>query len=84
LEGVDPMTIDHRQLVDTSLTRYYNCISRCVRRAFIALFSTLVKPIKSFDDLIIPDDQKNCLLEAVKRRIEKIPGLCFSFTGHRG
>jgi hypothetical protein len=55
-----------------------------VRRAFIALFSTLVKPIKSFDDLIIPDDQKNCLLEAVKRRIEKIPGLCFSFTGPRG
>ena len=37
----------------------------------IASFSTLVKPVRSFDDLIVPDDQKNCLLEAVKRRIEE-------------
>jgi hypothetical protein len=26
------MTMPRRQLVDVSVTRYYHCISRCVRR----------------------------------------------------
>ena len=50
----------------------------------IARFSTLVKPVRSFDDLIVPDDQKNCLLEAVKRRIEEDSRLIFFFYGPSG
>ena len=50
----------------------------------IAWFSTLVKPVRSFDDLIVPDDQKNCLLEAVKRRIEEDSRLMFFFYGPSG
>ncbi len=29
------MTMPSRQLVDVAVTRYYHCISRCVRRAFL-------------------------------------------------
>lgn len=29
------MTMPSRQLVDAAVTRYYHCISRCVRRAFL-------------------------------------------------
>ncbi len=50
----------------------------------IARFSMLVKPVRSFDDLIFPDDQKNCLLEAVKRRIEEYSRLMFFFYGPSG
>jgi hypothetical protein len=50
----------------------------------IARFSTLVKPGRSFDDLIVPDEQKNCLLEAVKRRIEEDSKLMFYFYGPSG
>ncbi len=50
----------------------------------IARFSTLVKPFRSFGDLIVPDEQKNCLLEAVKRRIEEDSRLMFFFYGPSG
>ncbi|MDR7665825.1 AAA family ATPase [Methanosarcina sp. Z-7115] len=50
----------------------------------IARFSTLVKPVRSFDDLIVPDDQKNCLLEAIKRTIEENARLMFFFYGPSG
>ncbi len=50
----------------------------------ITRFSTLVKPVRSFDNLIVPDDQKNCLLEAVKRRIEEDSRLMFFFYGPSG
>jgi hypothetical protein len=29
------MTMPRRQIVDVTVTRYYHCISRCVRRAFL-------------------------------------------------
>ncbi len=29
------MTMPRRQLVDVAVTRYYHCISRCVRRVFL-------------------------------------------------
>ena len=50
----------------------------------IARFSTLVKPVRSFGDLIVPDDYKSCLLEAVKRRIEEDSRLMFLFYGPSG
>jgi SpoVK/Ycf46/Vps4 family AAA+-type ATPase len=50
----------------------------------IAHFSTLLKPARSFDDLIVPDDQKNCLLEAIKLRTEEDPRLMFYFYGPSG
>lgn len=50
----------------------------------ISRFSTLVKPFRSFDDLIVPVDQKNCLLEAVKRTVEEDSRLMFYFYGPSG
>lgn len=50
----------------------------------ISRFSTLIKPVRSFDDLIVPDDQKNCLLEAVKRTIAEDSRLMFYFYGPSG
>ncbi|MDD4248308.1 MAG: ATP-binding protein, partial [Methanosarcina sp.] len=50
----------------------------------IARFSTLVKPVRSFGDLIVPAEHKNCLLEAVKRRIEEDSRLMFFFYGPSG
>lgn len=32
---VKEMTMPRRQLVDVAITRYYHCISRCIRRAFL-------------------------------------------------
>jgi len=50
----------------------------------ITRFSTLLKPVRSFDNLIVPDDQKNCLFEAVKRRTEEDSRLMFFFYGPSG
>lgn len=50
----------------------------------IARFSTLVNPVRSFEDLIVPDNQKNCLLEAVKRTIAEDSRLMFYFYGPSG
>lgn len=50
----------------------------------ISRFSTLVKTERSFDDLIVPDEQKNCLLEAVKRIIEEDSRIMFFFYGPSG
>ncbi len=29
------MTVAHAHLVDASVTRWYHCVTRCVRRAFL-------------------------------------------------
>ncbi|MCO5382499.1 MAG: ATP-binding protein [Methanosarcina barkeri] len=50
----------------------------------ISRFSIRVKPIRSFGDIIVPDDQKNCLLEAIKRTIEESASLMFFFYGPSG
>jgi SpoVK/Ycf46/Vps4 family AAA+-type ATPase len=50
----------------------------------IARFSTLVRPVRSFNDLIVPDDHKNCLLEAVRRTIEEDSRVMFYFYGPSG
>lgn len=50
----------------------------------ISRFSTLIKPERSFYDLIVPKYQKNCLLEAVKQKIEENSRLMFFFYGPSG
>ena len=50
----------------------------------IARFSRLIKPEKSFEDLILQKEQKNCLLEAVKRITLENSRLMFFFYGPSG
>jgi hypothetical protein len=33
--GDSPMTMARSQIVDVSVTRWYHCMTRCVRRAFL-------------------------------------------------
>jgi hypothetical protein len=50
----------------------------------ISRFSTMVKPERSFYNLILLEDHKNCLLEAVKQKIEENSRLMFFFYGPSG
>jgi hypothetical protein len=74
-QGDPPRTIARRELVDVSVTRWYHCISRCVRRAFLLGEGLLDRKQWVEDRILLVDHTVRLFREGRARISAKLAGI---------